>query len=251
LLTLDDRSGLVGAKLRGPEPRSVLIVEATAVVARFFQLAIESIPADVLDSGYSRLVQAFDAESRNLIKGGAAVLEPIVRRPGIGPERFLACLASVSVIDMTRNENGSRPSRIQSGYHARKRAISLKTEHNRVFGPYGLQITMNDPFSCAASSASAISCAVFNPSATEGSQPHRRRLGSHFDMVRADVISLRICFCPFPDCAYCRLRNYLFTVSCQTKTATTSNKDIFSICGITVFISLDPLLPCNFVEFVF
>jgi hypothetical protein len=50
----------------------------------------------VLDSGDSRLVQAFDAESGNLIKGGAAVLEPIVRRPGIGAERFLACLASVS-----------------------------------------------------------------------------------------------------------------------------------------------------------
>ena len=96
LLILDDRSDLVGLKLRGPEPGCFLIVEATAVVARFFQPAIDSIPADVLDSGDSRLVQAFDAESRHLIKGGAAVLEPIVRRPSIGAERFLACLASVS-----------------------------------------------------------------------------------------------------------------------------------------------------------
>jgi len=96
LFTLDDRSHLVGLKLRGPEPGCLLIVEATAVVARFFQPAIDSIPADVLDSGDSRLVQAFDAESRNLIKGGAAMLEPIVRRPGIGAERFLACLTALS-----------------------------------------------------------------------------------------------------------------------------------------------------------
>ena len=83
MLTLNDRSDLVGLKLGGPEPSCSLIVEVTAVVARLFQPAIDGIPADVLDSGDSRLVQAFDAESRNLIRGGATVLEPIVRRPGI------------------------------------------------------------------------------------------------------------------------------------------------------------------------
>jgi hypothetical protein len=96
LLSLDDRSDLVGLKLRGPEPGCFFIIEATAAVARFFQPAIDGIPSEALDSGDSGLVHAFNAESRNLIKGGAAVLKPIVRRPGIGAKRLLACLASVS-----------------------------------------------------------------------------------------------------------------------------------------------------------
>ena len=95
-LTFDDRSDLVGLKLRGLEPDCCFIVEATAAVARFFQPAINRIPADVLDAGDSRLVQAFDAESGNLIKSGAAMLKPIVRSPGIRAERFLAGLASLS-----------------------------------------------------------------------------------------------------------------------------------------------------------
>ncbi|HEX3471406.1 MAG TPA: hypothetical protein VHT28_09495, partial [Silvibacterium sp.] len=76
--TQDDRSDLVGLKFRDPEPSCFLIVEATATVVRFFQPAIDSIPADALDSGDGRLVQAFDAEGRNLIKGSAAMLNPIV-----------------------------------------------------------------------------------------------------------------------------------------------------------------------------
>jgi hypothetical protein len=95
LLRLSDRSDLVGLKFRGPEPGYFLIVEATAAVARFFQPAIDRIPTDALDAGDSRLVQAFDAESRNLIKGSAAMLKSIVGSSAIGAECFLACLASI------------------------------------------------------------------------------------------------------------------------------------------------------------
>ena len=109
-LVLDDRSDLVGLKFRDPEPGCFLIVEATAAVARFFQPAIDGIPSDALDSGDSGLVQAFDAESRNLIKGGAAMLKPIVRSPGIGAERLLACsgigIDGASPIGSDRNQNG-------------------------------------------------------------------------------------------------------------------------------------------------
>src|SRR5262245_50608674 len=73
LFTLSDRSDLVGLKFGGPEPGCFLIVEATAAVAGFFQPAIDCIPTDTLDARDSRLVQAFDAESRNLIKGSPAV----------------------------------------------------------------------------------------------------------------------------------------------------------------------------------
>ena len=96
LLTLDDRSDLVGLKLRGPEPSCFLIIESTAAVVRFFQPAIDGIPSDAVDSGDSGFVKAFNAESRNLIKGRSAVLKPIVRRPDIGAKRLLARLASVS-----------------------------------------------------------------------------------------------------------------------------------------------------------
>src|SRR5262249_20494495 len=94
LLTLDDRSDFVGLNLHCVEPGYFLSVEAAAAVARFFQPAIDRIPADALDAGDSRLVQAFDAETRDLIKGGAAMLKPIVRTARIGAERLLACLAS-------------------------------------------------------------------------------------------------------------------------------------------------------------
>ena len=96
LLRLSDRSDLISLKLRRPESNQLLIAEAAATVARSFQPAIDCIPTDALDAGDSRLVQAFDAETRNLIKGGAAMLEPIVRSSGIGAERLLACLASIS-----------------------------------------------------------------------------------------------------------------------------------------------------------
>src|SRR5262249_11452369 len=96
LFTLSDRSDLVGLKLGGPEPCCFLIVEATAADAGSFQPAINRIPADALDAGNSRLVQAFDAKSGDLIKSGAAMLKSIVRSPGIGTERFLAGLASIS-----------------------------------------------------------------------------------------------------------------------------------------------------------
>jgi len=74
-----------------------LIVETTTPVASFFQPAIDGIPADSLDAGDSRLVQAFNAESGDLIKSGAAMLKSIVRSRSIGAERFLACLASISM----------------------------------------------------------------------------------------------------------------------------------------------------------
>ena len=79
LLALDDRSDLIRLKFRDSEPGCLLIVEPTTAVARFFQPAIDGIPGNALDSSDGGLVQAFDAESCNLIKSGATMLEPIVR----------------------------------------------------------------------------------------------------------------------------------------------------------------------------
>jgi hypothetical protein len=56
-----------------------------------------SIPPGSLDPGDRRFVQAFNAETGNLIKGGAAMLKSVVRSRSIGAERFLACLASISM----------------------------------------------------------------------------------------------------------------------------------------------------------
>ena len=80
----------------GVEPSQLLIVEASDAVAGFFQPAVDRIPADALDAGNSRLVQAFDTESCHLIKGSAPMVQSIVRSPAIGAERLLACLASIS-----------------------------------------------------------------------------------------------------------------------------------------------------------
>jgi hypothetical protein len=79
LLTLNDRSDLAGLKLGGNEPAYSLIVEATAAVAGFLQPAVDCILADARNAGNRRLAQAFDAESRHLIKGSAPMLKSIVR----------------------------------------------------------------------------------------------------------------------------------------------------------------------------
>ena len=90
-----------------------LIVEATAAVPGFFQPAVDRIPADALDAGDGRFVQPLDAETGNLIKGSAAMLKPMVRSAGIGAERLLAGLASISTalpkagLVETKTDNGS------------------------------------------------------------------------------------------------------------------------------------------------
>ena len=96
MLAFDDRSDLVGLKFRRLKPGCFLIVEAAAAVAGSFQLTVDRIPADPLDAGDRRFVQALDAETGNLIKGSAAMLKPMVRSPGIGAERLLACPTSIS-----------------------------------------------------------------------------------------------------------------------------------------------------------
>jgi hypothetical protein len=57
LLSLDDRSDLVGLKFRGPEPGCFFIIEVTAAVARFFQPAIDGIPGNALDSSDSEPIR--------------------------------------------------------------------------------------------------------------------------------------------------------------------------------------------------
>jgi hypothetical protein len=44
--------------------------------------AMDRIPGDALDSSDGRLVQTLDTEGGDFIKGGATVLESIIRRPG-------------------------------------------------------------------------------------------------------------------------------------------------------------------------
>src|SRR5215471_21607779 len=72
------------------------VLNSQGGVAGSFQPAVDRIPADVLDAGNTRLVQAFDAESGDLIKSGAAMLKSIVRSPDVGAERVLACSAPIS-----------------------------------------------------------------------------------------------------------------------------------------------------------
>ena len=53
LFTLSDRSDLIRLKLRRLESSQLLIIEATAAVAGFFQPAIDGIPTDAFDVGDS------------------------------------------------------------------------------------------------------------------------------------------------------------------------------------------------------
>ena len=61
-----------------------------------FEPAIDRIPGDSLDSCDGGLVKAFDAEGGDLVEGRAAMLQSMVRRPGVGAESLAASPASVS-----------------------------------------------------------------------------------------------------------------------------------------------------------
>ena len=54
------------------------------------------IPGDSFDSSNGRLVQTFDTEGGDFIKGGATVLESIIRCPGCRAERLPTSLALVA-----------------------------------------------------------------------------------------------------------------------------------------------------------
>ena len=57
------------------------IVEATTPVGCLLKPAMDCIPSDSLDASDGRFVHPFGAESRDLIKDCAPVLESIVRGP--------------------------------------------------------------------------------------------------------------------------------------------------------------------------
>jgi hypothetical protein len=57
---------------------------------------IDRIPGDLLDTSDRCLVQAFDAESGDLVEGRATMLESMVRSLGVRAEGLAASPASVS-----------------------------------------------------------------------------------------------------------------------------------------------------------
>src|SRR5262249_42746597 len=61
-----------------------------------FQPAMNRIPGDSLDSSDGRLVEAFDTESRDFVKRGATVLQPIIRCPARRAEGLATRLAPVA-----------------------------------------------------------------------------------------------------------------------------------------------------------
>ena len=74
LLAPDDRADLVCLKLHDDKSRCPSIVEATTGAGGPLQPAINRIPGESLHSSDRRLIQPFDAESRDFIKGRAPVL---------------------------------------------------------------------------------------------------------------------------------------------------------------------------------
>jgi hypothetical protein len=69
-------------KLRDGEPIYFSIVEVTTPGGCSFKPAMNRIPSNSFDPTDSRFAHAFDAESRDFIKGGATVLESIIGCPG-------------------------------------------------------------------------------------------------------------------------------------------------------------------------
>jgi hypothetical protein len=66
-----------------------------------FEPAIDGIPGDLFDARDGGLVQAFDAESGNVIEGRAAMLQSMIRRPGVRAEGLTASLASVTLVQIS------------------------------------------------------------------------------------------------------------------------------------------------------
>ena len=57
---------------------------------------MDRVPGNSLDSSDGRLIQAFDAERRNFIKGGSPVLESMIRCTSCRAERLPTSLALVA-----------------------------------------------------------------------------------------------------------------------------------------------------------
>jgi len=96
LLAPDDRADLVCLKLHDGKSRCPSIVEATTGTGGPFEPAINRIPGESLHSSDRRLIQPFDAESRDFIKGRAPVLESMIGCPGCRAERLPTHLALVA-----------------------------------------------------------------------------------------------------------------------------------------------------------
>jgi hypothetical protein len=77
----NDRSDLVCLKFLNREPIYFLIVKETTAGSCFFQPAMDCIPGKALEASDGGLVHAFDTEGGNSIKGGATVLQSIIRCP--------------------------------------------------------------------------------------------------------------------------------------------------------------------------
>jgi hypothetical protein len=95
-LAEDGRANLVCLKLGNSDAGYFSIVESTTRGGCLFEPAIDSIPADSLYSSDCGLIQTFDAESRNLIKGRTTVLESIVGCAHVQAEGLPANPATVS-----------------------------------------------------------------------------------------------------------------------------------------------------------
>jgi hypothetical protein len=58
------------------------MAEPTTPAGCFFQPAMNRVPGNSLGSSDGRLVHTLDTEGGNFIKGGATVLESIIKCPG-------------------------------------------------------------------------------------------------------------------------------------------------------------------------
>src|SRR5262249_37615523 len=72
------------------------IVKATTATGCFFQPAMDRIPGNSLNSSDGRLIETFDTEEGDFIKGGETVLESVVRCPDCRAERLSTSLALVA-----------------------------------------------------------------------------------------------------------------------------------------------------------
>jgi hypothetical protein len=96
LLASDDRLDLIGLKFREGEFSYFLIIEPATPAGCSFQPTMHRIPGDSQGSGNGGFIEAFDSESRNLIKGGSPMLESKISCPTGRAKRLPTSLALVA-----------------------------------------------------------------------------------------------------------------------------------------------------------
>src|ERR1019366_92734 len=92
----DHRTNLIDLQLPNDNLRNRLIVESTARLGCSLQPTINCVPGNLFDSRNGRFIDSFDAETGDLVKGFAAVMESVINSPAVPAKRLSATFTSKS-----------------------------------------------------------------------------------------------------------------------------------------------------------